>query len=1130
MAHAIELEPLIVVRTRASGSVYAYPLADRSLVCRTATVEEALALQATFLAEHLARVPADRIAAFVCPPETTLHDVAVLVPRDDLQRRFGVTRPIAMPCVSVPDEDAHWVHILPIGHVAYVRAGEDLERRVVDETLRWVGAREPSPRDWLALLPADRHAIARVRVKVERSTHADLGSRAAARREREQERTRKDARELLASIGTDVLAEAARKKRPDVVGRDREIRQLAALLSGRERMAVTLVGPPSCGKSAVFEGLLSQRIVPFRAHPVFATAGTRLVAGQSGFGQLQERIEQVMRAAEAIDAILYFDNFGDLFAGKSGGIEDLAALLRPWVVQGRVRVVGELTPDALEHHEKRHFGLLSAMHRVRVEPLDADTTRKLLRSRIEHSKKRDPDRPTMALDAVEPLVELAERYFVDQAFPGKAVRMFDELRAIHEHDVGPDGSAYTIGVHDVHRAFSLRTGIPMFLLREDQRVRRLALEEEFRRRVIGQHEAIRRVIETLCTIKARLQPPGKPLAVFLFIGPTGVGKTEVGKTLARVLFGATDRLVRFDMSEYADPFAAERLIRGNERGDGELTRKVRQQPFCVVLLDEIEKAHPAVFDLLLQVCGEGRLTDARGQTTSFHNAIVIMTSNLGAAHRPRTGGSTGFEKPRDAASDRDTERRYYLDQVDRHFRPEFVNRLDRVIPFTALDRDEIARVAEVSLARIRERAGFVQRGLELRVTDAARAQLAQAGYSPIYGARALRRHLEDRLVAPVARFVSSLGTEADSALVVAAWGEADLAQAFAPASAPDTVVTEAGLSIALQSRPERRGAVTSRSLGGISYRRRCAASCLQLSPIEDMRQRLAYLTADLAVGDSRTAAAGVREHQRITTALGAVDSAVRALEIVEELAMVAAQAGESVDDCFEDADRAYADFEVAFVRALTSAESQDRITLLARPIDSPLAMLGWLRVLVALADDRGWTLAIHRANDNESTPDWPRECPWGSPRTNAWLAARLDEAARQETPKAWPPLLVCVTGDRAGTLLGLDAGLHRLWPPDSATPLHFDLQLVALRTGFGPDALSGKEFGLPSRPPPDQIAKLPAVRETFDDGTIRLPVHHFTSVPGVELGAPGMLERIWFGPLVANARQGKDLFEHEAPT
>jgi ATP-dependent Clp protease ATP-binding subunit ClpC len=772
------------------------------------------------------------------------------------------------------------------------------------------------------------------------------------------------------------------------------------------------------------------------------------------------------------------------------------------------------------------------MHRVLVEPLDADTTRKLLRTRIEHAKKRDPDRPTMAADATLPLVELAERYFVDQAFPGKAVRMFDELRAIHEHDVMPDGAVYTIGTHDVHRAFSLRTGIPMFLLREDQRMRKQALEDEFRRRVIGQHEAIRRVVETLCTIKARLQPPGKPLAVFLFIGPTGVGKTEVGKTLARVLFGATERLVRFDMSEYADPFAAERLIRGNDRGDGELTRKVRQQPFCVVLLDEIEKAHPAVFDLLLQVCGEGRLTDARGQTTSFHNAIVIMTSNLGAAHRPRVRSGTGFGGERTAADDADAERRYYLEQVDRHFRPEFVNRLDRVIPFTALDRNEIARVAEVSLARIRERAGFVQRSLVLHVTDTARASLAEAGYSPVYGARALRRQLEDRLVAPIARLVSQVGADAENGLVVAGWGADDVARTLATLDAPTpTAAAEHdGLYIAVVRRPDRLGVAHARSLSTIAHLRRAAASCLQLPVIDDMRQRLAYLTADLAVGDPRSAAAGVREHQRITLALEAVDTALRTLETVEELAMLAAQSGDPVDDYVGDADRAYADFEVAFVRASTSGDSQDRITLLARPIDSPLAMLGWLRVLVDLAEDRGWTLTIHRARDPEGAPDWPRECLWGPPRTGAWLRPRLDEAAREESPAAWPPLLVCATGERAGTLLGLDAGLHRMWPPDSATPLHFDVQIVALRTGFGPDALAGDAFGLPSRPPQDQIAKLPAVRETFDDGTVRFPSHDFTSIPGIALAEPGVLERLWFGPLVARARRGEDLFEHEAPT
>jgi len=1135
VATALELEPLIVVRSRASGSVYAYPLGDPSLVCRTADVEEALALQATFLADWLAKVSADRIATFVFPPATELHEVPVLVPRDDLQRRFGVTLPIAIPCIAVPaDDGARWVHVLPLQHMVYVRAEEDLPRRIGDEVLRWVAAREPTARDWLALLPADRHAIVRVPIRVERSAHDDLGKRAAARREREHEKTRKDARELLASIGTDRLKEGVRHRGPDIVGRDREIRQLAALLSGTERLPVVLVGPPSAGKSAVFEGLLSQRIVPFREHPVFATAGARIVAGQSGFGQLQARVDEVMRAVESLDAVLYFDNLGDLFAGTSGGMEDLAALIRPWVVHGRVRIVGELTPDALEHEEKRHFGLLGAMHRVTIAPLDVDTTRQLLRARVEHSRAHDRDRPTMALEAIDPLVELSERYLVDQAFPGKAVRMFDELRAIHEHDVNPDGTTYTISVHDVHRAFSLRTGIPMFLLREDQRMRTQVLEDEFRRRVIGQHEAIRRVVETLCTIKARLQPPGKPLAVFLFIGPTGVGKTEVAKTLARVLFGGTERLVRFDMSEYADPFAAERLIRGNDRGDGELTRKVRQQPFCVVLLDEIEKAHPAVFDLLLQVCGEGRLTDARGQTTSFHNAIVIMTSNLGAAHRPRASGGAGFRTSTAASSD--GERRYYLEQVDRHFRPEFVNRLDRVIPFTALDRDEIARVADVSLTRLRERAGFVQRGLQLHVTEAARRQLAEAGYSPVYGARALRRHLEDRLVAPIARLVSAAGAEADAGLVVASWGPDDLAAALASLQTTTHTTSEShGLHLGLVRRPELRAAAHSRSLGGIAHRRRAAASCMQVPAIDEMRQRLAYLTADLAVGDARTASAGLREHQRLSAALAAVDGALEALETVEELAMAAAAEGEPVGDLHDDADRAYAAFEVAFVHAVLAPEPRDHVMLLVRPLDGaapmqPPPMHGWLRVLVDLAEDRGWRMIVHRLRDPDGDPAWLRECPWGPPRDPSWVRARLDEAQLDERAADWPALLVAVDGAHAGALLGLEAGLHRVWPPDSATAKHFEVQLIALRTGFGAQDLCSNAFTVPSRPAAEQIGKLPAVRETFDDGTVRLPAHGFTSIPGIALAAPGALERLWFGPLVARASRGEDLFEHEAPT
>jgi ATP-dependent Clp protease ATP-binding subunit ClpC len=1121
----LELQPPVVVRTHASGAVYAYPLGDPTLVCRADDEEQALATLSLFLTEHLAKLSADALSSFAFPEAAVLHDIPMVIARDDLDRRFGVDGPIAVPCVAVPFDDAWWVHVLPLRHAIYVAPGEDLVRRVIDETTRHLAAHELGPTQWASLLPAQTHALRRLQISVARNDHDDLGKRAESRRTREGNKSRAAALELLGQVGTDALANAKTSATPAAIARTTEINRLAALLGGEERVSVALVGPSLAGKTAVLEALLSQAVVPFRAHPVYATSGAALVAGQSGFGELAERVHDVMQAASRVDAILYFDNLADLFAGKSGGIEDLASALRPWIVDGRVRVVGECTAEAFEQFEKQQPTLLACMHRVGIEPLSADTTRKIITDRAAHSRRREPDRPTLAERAAAPLVELCERYLVDAAFPGKAVRLFEELRAIHRHDVDDTGKPRVIDVHDVYRAFSLRTGMPMFLLREDEKLRRDTLAEEFQRRVIGQREAIGSVIETLCTVKARLQPPGKPLANFLFVGPTGVGKTEVAKTLARILFGSPDRMVRFDMSEYTDPFAAERLIRGTATDDGELTRRIRQQPFSVLLLDEIEKAHPAVFDLLLQVLGEGRLTDARGRTTHFGNAIIIMTSNLGASHRSTGGGGPGFGSAQhdDAASDALTERRHYVEQVDRHFRPEFVNRIDRIIPFASLGRDEIGQVARVSLRRIRERGAFAQRGLELAIDDETLAVLANRGYSKVYGARALRRQLEDHLVAPIAGVLSGAGPLPEGSTIDVAIGDDAITRVLAAADATAESITAHGdLRIALV----RRGAGSSRSAGPASVSlysrmRRNAAAAMQCPRIEELAKRAAYLTADIAsqstaqTSYARSEVVGsLREHQRITQALARVNDAMAALEAVEELAM--ASDGDGNEVLYAEASLAHATFEHAFVGALFETEPRDATTVMVTAPAGLAPLDRWLGWFAAWAEARKWSYVLHREAD--TSPEWPAALPWGPPRELAII--RKDTASATQ---AWRSIIVRVSGPASGWLLALEAGLHRMWPADRASADHLWVHVVSPKFQVGEAELLSKPFAPPPREASDQLHRMTAVREVFDDGTINMLGQRLATIPGVDLTKPGVLERLWFRELVRRANDNVDL-------
>jgi ATP-dependent Clp protease ATP-binding subunit ClpC len=1117
----LELHPAVVVRQHASGAAYAYPLADPSLVCRADDVEQALATQRLFLAEHLGRIDAEHLARFVYPETTALHLVRVPLQRDDLQRRFGFEHPLPVACVAVPVGDALWVHVLALRHVVHVAAGESLEARVADEVVRQVAARELGPRELAALVGPRRHSLHRLDIEVKRPDVGDLSARGETRRARDAAGVRKAARALLEQIGTDMTHRGG-PRRPALLARDAETTRLLALLGGEERVGVAVVGPALAGKTAVVDAVV-ERLTAASGRTIFATSGAALVAGQSGFGELAQRLGAVMRAAADLDAILYFDNLGDLFAGTSGGMEDLAAGIRPWVLDGRVRIVGECTSEAFEQFEKRQPALLACMHRVTIEPMSVEQTRAIVDDRARHARRTEPERPSLDPSAIVPLVELCERYLVGTELPGKAVRMLDELRAIHRHDVAADGGPRPIGAVEVFRAFSLRTGMPMFLLREDESLRRASLEQEFARRVIGQREAITAVTAALCTVKARLQPPGKPLANLLFVGPTGVGKTEVGKTLARILFGSPERMIRFDMSEYTDPYAAERLIRGTASDDGELTRKIRQQPFSVVLLDEIEKAHEAVFDLLLQVLGEGRLTDAKGRTTSFGNAIIIMTSNLGARHRPSgrgpTAGFGGSEAPVD------DERRYYAEQVDRHFRPEFVNRIDRIIPFASLTRAEMSQVAEVSLRKIRERSAIVDRDIRLEVTPRALEALATGGYSPTYGARALRRHLEDALVAPVAGLVSSQGGAADGATVVVGVDETDVAATLAelaPDIRADALHTAGGLRMALLRRPRGR-----RSTTGVAWfgaLRRNAAVAYHCPRIGELRSRVAYLTAELATAagrDEATApvhdAAASRELARLQQALSRIDDAMESLQAIEDLAIAAVTSDvDERDGLIDEATGAHAAFERALVEGLFEAEPRNGIVVVVDGHGAREGAARWLALLAAWADDRRWTITAHVEGDASS--DWPPRLAWGPPRTL--------EAARTavDTAKGRPPqVLLRVTGEHCGWLLALEHGLHRFWPADRASADHVTIRAITAQTQLGVLQLGLAQLAPVPFDANDPIHKRPALREVFADGTITAPGRSFSTTRDVDLAANGVLERLWFDELVRRATQGEDL-------
>ena len=895
----LTLDTLIVVRELFDGTELCFPVADPALVSYS-PADAGLAEQRLFLEEYLPQQPPAVLARFSCPPATELRELDVLLTRKDLPKRLQLTAPTSVACLVIPHGRDSWVVVPSIGHVFYVAPAEDLDGAVRDEVQRMVAAMEPTPLEFLELLPAQSSRLEPLTLELDRSRLAGFmpaGKARALRKRAAEAKLNRDALAVLESVAIPLHTRRSVLRAAPVVGRERELEQLDALLGARERLSVLLLGDDLVGKSALLSAWLRARAGSDEPRAAYATSGAQLIAGMSGLGQWQERVRRVLEAAERLDAILYFDNLGDLFGDRPDGKVDLAGAMRRFVDDGRVRVVGELRQAAVESYERRHVGFFAGLHRIKLEPLSAAQAAEALQRRVEHAAQHEPQRPNLDPAAVQPLIDLVERYRPYQSHPGSGIALYEELRAMHEQaqrsaasrrSAPMEDKPATIGRDALLSAFSMQSGVPRFLLARDSALAVDQVEARLARRLVGQREAVRRVAEAICVVKAGLQPPGKPLSTFLFVGPTGVGKTELARSLADYLFGSERRLTRFDMSEYMDPGAAQRLIQGTDRAEGQLTQRVRQQPFCVLLLDEIEKAHPAVFDLLLQVCGEGRLTDAAGRLAHFNNALIIMTSNLGAAHRRQAIGL--------AAPARD-DQAYYDEQVEAAFRPEFVNRIDRIIAFSALSAGEIEQIARLALRGLNRRRGVSELGLSVEPSAAAVRALARRGHSEAYGARQLRRALEQSLVTPLARLLADLGPRARGARAVvqtAAEAEADpagselLARVAIPAAADDKEGEHGEhealvLTVSQHQRGAPRSSAQLRGLNDLSDLRRRVDRYMELETVSEVRDQLDFIVAQLtAGGDGRDKGKGkgkgkgeassCRASRRIATAAGRVRS------------------------------------------------------------------------------------------------------------------------------------------------------------------------------------------------------------------------------------------------------------------
>jgi ATP-dependent Clp protease ATP-binding subunit ClpA len=552
------------------------------------------------------------------------------------------------------------------------------------------------------------------------------------------------------SILKEVSVDLTRQSLAEAYEVEELLPRLAETLTGRNPRSVLLVGPSGVGKTALVHELVRRRRNFGLGHtPFWATSGSRLVAGMSGFGMWQERCQELWREASKTRAILHVGNLMELVeVGKSEyHSQGIASFLRPYLGRGDLLVIAEATPEQLPILERLDPHLLRVFSEVRVEEPSRERGLAILTSFALAAGLAWPgagnELPVEA-EALHALDTLHRRYATYSAYPGRPLRFLQNLLADH-----PPGRPLTGS--EVTAAFARETGLPLFLLEDSVRLDLAEARRWFGERVIGQAEAVDLVVDLLATVKARLTRPRKPIASLLFIGPTGVGKTEMAKALAEYLFGSRQRLTRFDMSEYADPLAVERLIGGSASGEGLLTAKVREQPFSVVLLDEFEKAHPQLFDLLLQVLGEGRLTDAAGRLADFCNSVVIMTSNLGAASYQQ--GSAGFGEGCVQA------REHFVRAVRAFVRPEFFNRIDRIVPFAPLDEDTTLKIAQRQLQLLQSRDGIRYRGVTLDVAAEVAGWLARKGYDVRYGARPLKRAVEREMLAPLAEKMNGYTAE-----------------------------------------------------------------------------------------------------------------------------------------------------------------------------------------------------------------------------------------------------------------------------------------------------------------------------------------------------------------------------------
>ena len=557
----------------------------------------------------------------------------------------------------------------------------------------------------------------------------------------------------LDKYGRDLTAQAAEGRLDPVVGREVEIERVVQILSRRKKNNPILIGEPGVGKSAIVEGLalriVHNEVDTLKEKRIITLDIASMVAGTTYRGQFEERMKSVIQELQSHpEIILFIDEIHTIIgAGNAQGSLDAANILKPALARGEVQCVGATTTNEYRTSIEKDGALERRFQKIMVRPTNTDETLEILH-RLS-GRYADYHHVTYLDEALNACVTLADRYITDRAFPDKAIDVLDEAGAKKQATEKDSDERPVVNKDDVANVVAMMSGVPVQRVRKAETERLRTMADALKKRVIGQDEAVQTVVRAIQRSRLGLRDPRRPIGTFFFLGPTGVGKTFLAQCLAEEMFGSKDAIVRFDMSEYMEKHTVSLLVGAppgyvaHEDG-GKLTEAVRRKPYSIVLFDEIEKAHPDIFNVLLQVLDEGRLTDRQGHVVDFKNTIIILTSNVGTRQLKDFGSGVGF-----AATDADdkAQKQTLLKALNKTFPPEFVNRIDNVITFDSLSRETMQIILDNELDKLRQR--LKAQGYTLQVSDEVKASMLDQSDTKQYGARPIKRaiqtYLEDKI-------------------------------------------------------------------------------------------------------------------------------------------------------------------------------------------------------------------------------------------------------------------------------------------------------------------------------------------------------------------------------------------------